>query len=67
MTTKNEQLYKEAMEAITELFSDTSVDAQTSSDNLRTLQGEIEDLISVLQADIYRAELEAEEDEDEEE
>ena len=47
----NDELYDQAMEAITKLFSDTSVSPSKARENLRTLQGEIDDMIDTLPED----------------
>jgi hypothetical protein len=47
----NEQLYEAAKEAITALFSDTSVPRSTAKENLETLKDEIDDLLSALESD----------------
>jgi len=47
----NEELYEKAVEAITELFSDSSVSQSTAKKNLNSLIGEIEILISTLSDD----------------
>ena len=49
----NEELYKKALEAVQELFSDTSVSSSTTRTNLNSLIGEIEALIDNA-ADTYK-------------
>lgn len=45
----NEELYDEAMKAITALFSDQSVDQAKAKENLQNLVGEIDTLIDSLE------------------
>lgn len=45
----NEQLYKEASEAIQKLFDDTSVSQKQAKENLESLIGEIEIMIESLE------------------
>lgn len=47
----NDQLYDEAKEAISELFSDRSVAAQTTRINLETLMDEIQIMVDSLPED----------------
>lgn len=44
----NEQLYKKALDAITELFNDTSVSQEIAKENLEGLISEIEIMIDSL-------------------
>jgi len=46
----NEELYKAALKAINELFSDRSVSKEKAVDNLESLREEIDILIETLQA-----------------
>lgn len=48
MTAKNEQLFRAAQDAITALYSDTSVDKEKCAENLQTLIEELEMLIESL-------------------
>lgn len=41
----NEDLYQKALDAITELFGDDSVDADKAEENLRALKDEIDVMI----------------------
>ena len=45
---KHEDLMEKAKEAITAVFSDTSVDQSTTKESLKDLQGEIEILLDTL-------------------
>ena len=47
----NEDLYQMAVQAINELFSDTSVSKETAIGNLRSLRDEIDTLIESLEVD----------------
>jgi hypothetical protein len=49
--THNEKLYKNASEAITALFNDTTVSQEECKDNLKELQGYIEIMIDSLEGD----------------
>ena len=49
-----ETLYDKALAAITELFGDTSVSRSETRENLETLKGEIETMLSALEADDLR-------------
>lgn len=51
MKATNKELYDKALEAITELFSDTSVSKETAIENLNTLLGEIEVMIESLEVE----------------
>jgi hypothetical protein len=44
----NEELYQQAMDAITRLFSDKSVSVSTARENLNSLIGKIEILLDSL-------------------
>jgi len=44
----NDELFEAALEAIKELFNDTSVSQEEAATNLETLKSEIETLISTL-------------------
>ena len=45
----NEDLYKEALDAINELFADRSVSTEKAEENLKSLRDEIEILIDSLE------------------
>lgn len=48
MTKTNDELYEEAMQAITKLFSDQSVSVEETRINLYTLIGEIQIMLEAL-------------------
>lgn len=45
----NEELYDDALEAITTLFSDQSVSRSRARENLKSLMGEIEIMLATLE------------------
>lgn len=50
----NEQLYENALDAINELFGDSTVSIQKALENLENLQSEIEAKIECLKEDLLR-------------
>jgi len=49
MSEENEQLYEQAVEAITELFNDTSVSQEDAKANLNSLIGEIQIMLDSIE------------------
>lgn len=47
----NDELYEQALKAITELFNDTSVSPAETKKQLEDLMGEIEVMINALESD----------------
>lgn len=50
----NEQLYENALDAINELFGDSTVSIQKALENLENLQSEIEAKMECLKEDLLR-------------
>lgn len=48
----HEELYEEASEAATKLYSDTSVSQEDTRRSLQTLRGEIDTMIETINADL---------------
>jgi hypothetical protein len=65
MPSQNKILYEKALEAIKELFGDTSVGVSTAKRNLNSLIGEIQIMVEALEHDEEAMEAEGD-DEDEE-
>jgi len=49
MMDDHEQLFEEAVDAVTRLFSDNSVDRQRTKEDLETLAGEIQVMLDTLE------------------
>ena len=54
--TRNKLLYNKVLAAIREVWVDRSVDMQQVADDLRALQGEIEEFITATESEIERQE-----------